>query len=214
MNQATYKEITMISLLSFLILTLSLGSFAQDIIYLNSAEVDVRASEAILVRTSQTPAVVRITFQVPMANSVCQGWSQRTVIVTSGARCGYGQRISGYTTRTVCVRRNPNSGECVNQRVERVPVYQTYPLTCPVTETYCSSYGTVTSYEADRVKIKFKNVVALGGSEVETFLVKARQRRYNGENVVYDITPLETIQTYVIKDRGFLGQDSYVIQPQ
>lgn len=202
------------SMLSLLALTLSLGAFAQERVVLNSKKVSVSGSEAVIVRTNQTPDTVTITFQVPMADSICTQYAERVVVVTSGLQCGYNERITGYTTRTVCIRRNPVSNACVNQRTERIPVVSRYPRSCPVRESYCASYGTATSYESDDVKIKFKNLPALGDSEVETFRVKAKQKRYDGEAVVYEINALETFQEYEIKDRGFLGSDRYVIQPK
>lgn len=203
-------------LIAVLALAFSVGAFAQERVELNSKKISVKSDKALLVRSAKTPSKLEITFLVPMANSVCERYSTRVVVVTSSSQCGYVERSSGYTTRTVCVQRNPRNNQCVRTRTERVPVVSRYPRTCPVTETYCSQYGTTTSYESDKVKIKFKNMPKLGGSEEETFTVKARQRSYDGENVVYDIEPTSTLNgnVYEVKSKGALGYDSYTISPK
>lgn len=191
---------------------LSFSAIAQDKVILNAEEISVNSSEAILVRTAETPSTVRVTFNVPMSESVCEAYGTRMVLVTSGSQCGYDQRVSGYSTRTICTRSNPRNGQCMRTETQRIPMVQSYPRTCMVSETYCSSYGTVTMIEKDEVKIKFKKLPALGGTEEDTFMVKARQKKYSGENVVYDITTLQTVAPYEIKARGILGFDSYVIE--
>lgn len=201
-------------LLSLIVLSVSLSSFAQERVVLSSKKASVAGSDAILVRTNKTPDTVTVTFQVPMANSVCQAYGERTVIVNSGLQCGYNERVTGYTTRTVCVRTNPHNGQCVNSRTERIPVVSRYPRSCPVRETYCASYGTATRFESDDVKIKFKNLPALGDSEEDTIRVTAKQKRYNGGAVVYDIAILQSVSEYEVKDRGLFGSDKYVIQPK
>ncbi len=195
-------------------LALSTISLAQDKVILNAKEITINSSEAIIVRNAQTPKRVKLNFNVAMSQSVCQAYSTRVVVVTSGSQCGYDQVITGYTTRTVCIQYNRQTNQCVRYQTERIPVVQNYPRTCPVTETYCSSYGTITTNEPDQVKIKFKNLPILGGTEEETFLVKARQRSYDGANVVYEIKPLQTTLNYDVKSRGIFGFDSYVIQPK
>lgn len=199
-------------LFSLIALCLSLGAFAQERVVLTSSDITVNGSEAILVRTAQTPDVVEVRFQVPMSDSVCQAYSTRYVTITSASRCGTVERVTGYTTRTVCTRTNPHNGQCLRTETQRIPVVQRYARTCQVSETYCSSYGTVTNYESDKVKIKFKKLPSLGGTEEDTFSVRARQRSYDGENVVYDITPIQTVVPYEVKSKGLFGIDSYVIE--
>jgi len=193
-------------------LTLSVGAFAQERVLLNTKSVSARSTEAVLVRTAQSPEIVEVTFQVPMTDTVCQGYSTRVVMVTSGSQCGYNERVTGYTTRTICTRTNPHNGQCLRSEVQRIPVVQRYARTCQVSETYCSSYAPITRFESDLVKIKFKNLPALGGTEEDTFMVKARQRSRDGENVVYDITAIQTVVPYSIEKKGILGYDSYVIE--
>lgn len=199
-------------LFSLIALCFCMSAFAQERVVLTSSEVTVNGSEAILVRTAQTPETVEVRFQVPMSDSVCQAWSTRYVTVTSGSQCGYAERVTGYTTRTVCVRTNPHNGQCLRTETQRIPVVQRYPRTCQVAETYCSSYGTVTNFESDTVKIKFKKLPALGGTEEDTFSVKARQKSYDGENVVYDIIPMQTVVPYEVTSKGIFGYDLYVIE--
>jgi hypothetical protein len=195
-------------------LLLSLSALAQERVVLNSSQVRVNASAAVLVRTAQTPDVVKVTFMVPMSGSVCQAYSTRYVRVTSSMHCGTVRRVSGYTTRTVCIRRNPHNNECLRTRTEKVPVYSSHPGTCTIPETYCSSYATVTNYEPDEVKFKFKKLPTLGGTEEDLISVRARQRSFDGENVVYDVNVIQSVIPYEVKDRGLFGSDKYVIQPK
>lgn len=66
-------------------------------------------------------------------------------------------------------------------------------------EIYCVQYGTATSMERDSMKIKFKDLPALGDSEYETFSIVATQKRYDSESVVFEIKPLEILREYEIK---------------
>jgi hypothetical protein len=199
-------------LITLIAVMLSIGAFAQERVVVNSKDISINASEAILVRNSETPDIVEVKFQVPMAQQVCQAYSTRVVIVTSASQCGYQERVTGYTTRTICTRTNPINGQCLRTETQRLPIVQRYARSCPVSESYCSSYGTVTNYESDKVRIKFKKLPSLGGTEEDTFSVKARQRSYDGENVVYDITPIQTVVPYNVVKKGILGYDSYVIE--
>jgi hypothetical protein len=74
------------------------------------------------------------------------------------------------------------------------------------------AHAKVTSSEADKVKISFKKLPALGGSEEDSFKVSSRQRSLNSENVVYEITALETVAPYFVLSKGILGYDSYSIE--
>jgi hypothetical protein len=74
----------------------------------------------------------------------------------------------------------------------------------------CVKYEKVTTNEADKVKINFEKLPALGGSEEETFSVKAVQRRVDSENVIYTIT--SSTNSHVVIKKGILGYDSYVIE--
>ncbi len=217
------------NLLAFAILTASVGAFAQERLVLNSKEVSINASSATIVRTSKTADKVEITFQVPMANSICAETRQVLVPRT----CYTQERI--YTIQRVCKDvvvtipappRGPNyrgsnapttrvERRCEDVRVDTGRVRQ-IPYNCSFTTTECARYATVNSTESDKVKIKFKNLPKLGGSEEETFTVTARQRSYDGSNVVYDIKPVSTLNNaeYEVDSKGIFGVDSYVIQPK
>lgn len=201
------KFLTMLVLFSF-----PIASFAQERVLLNEKQIDINSSEAIVVRTADTPKVVKLNFMVPMSKSVCEQYSVRTVLVTSGVQCGYDRRFAGYRRTTTCVATRPNGG-CARTVTSTHPVYQTYPRTCSVQETYCAQYGTITVMEQDQVKIKFKNLSPLAGSEEETFRIKAEQKNYDGENVVYKIEILDAIgSNYEVVKKGLFGFDSYVIR--
>ena len=144
------------------ILSLSVSSFAQDKILLNSETALVNSTEAILVRTALTPEKVTLYFNVPMTRLVC--------------------------TRYVRVRTGRSSS------------------------SRCVAHAKVTSNEADKVKISFKKLPALGGSEEDSFKVSSHQRGLNSENVVYEITALETVAPYFVLSKGILGYDSYSIE--
>ena len=146
------------------ILSLSVSSFAQDKILLNSETALVNSTEAILVRTALTPEKVTLYFNVPMTRLVC--------------------------TRYVRVRNGRSSSS----------------------SSRCVAHAKVTSNEADKVKISFKKLPALGGSEEDSFKVSSHQRGLNSENVVYEITALETVAPYLVLSKGILGYDSYSIE--
>jgi hypothetical protein len=207
-------------LITLIALTLSVGAFAQETVYLTNSNVSVNSSSATLVRTASTPAKVEVTFQVPMANSYCA--EPRTEYVRR--TCHRTETI--YQTRTVCrdVSTAPNSTPngntgpnynppsqtrrvCTEQRVNVGTRQIAYD--CSYTNSYCARYGTDVQTESDKVKIKF-DLPKLGGSEEETFVVSARQRAQDGSNVEYDINPTKEGQT--VKKKGIFGYDSYVIE--
>jgi hypothetical protein len=144
------------------ILSLSVSSFAQDKILLNSATALVNSTQAILIRTALTPEKVTLYFNVPMTRLVC--------------------------TRYVRARTGRSSS------------------------SRCVAHAKVTSNEADKVKISFKKLPVLGGSEEDSFKISSRQRSLNSENVVYEITALETVAPYLVLRKGILGYDSYSIE--
>jgi hypothetical protein len=135
---------------------------AQERVILNSETALINSTEAILVRTAETPDIVKVLFNVPMTRLVC----------TKYVRRGYGRN-----SHMACIR-----------------------------------YAEVTTHEADTVKLSFRKLPSLGGTEEETFLIKARQRRLDGENVVYDMTTLKSTAEYDIIKKGKLGYDSFAIQ--
>lgn len=224
-------------ILALLVLSISVGAVAQEqTVELNSSEVSVNSDRAILVRTSKTPDKVTVTFQVPMASSYCA--DPRTEYIPR--TCHRTEQV--YRTQEVCRNvttttnnapsntprgpryNNPNStssGTTTTTRrvctTERVYVgTRNIAYDCSYYNNYCARYGTDVNTESDKVKIKFKNLPAIGGSEQETFRVAAQQRTKDGTNVVYDINVLSTVENreYEVKSKGIFGVDSYVIQPK
>lgn len=223
-------------LLAMLVLTVSVGAMAQEEItqVLNKKEIDINSDHAILVRTSQTPDKVTLTMQVPMASSYCA--DPRTEYIPR--LCHRTEQV--YRTQEVCrnvttttpstspstprgPRYNGNnpSGSTTTTTTRRVctqeRVYvgtRSVAYDCSYYNNYCARWGTDVRTEADKVKIKFKNLPAIGGSEQETFRIQAKQRSKDGENVVYDITVLSTVEgrEYEVESKGILGFDSYVIK--
>lgn len=69
-----------------------------------------------------------------------------------------------------------------------------------------------TTTEADRIVISFKKAPVLGGSEQDVFKLKAVQRKVDSENVIYDVSAVETVHPYSINKKGILGYDSYSVE--
>jgi hypothetical protein len=149
-------------LLTILALTLSVASYAQERIVMDSETALINSTEATLVRTAETPDKVTVYFNVPMTRNVC--------------------------TRYVRVRRGRS------------------------TSSRCVEYAKVTTNEADKVKISFKNLPAIGGTEEDTFKVISRQRGLDRENVVYEVSTIKTTLPYIIISKGILGYDSYSVE--
>lgn len=198
--------------IALMTMALTLGAFAQEKVELNAKEIIISDSKAIIVRTSKTPSTVKITFMVPMANSICERYETRYELRSSSLHCGDDVIVRRIVSGRECMRIN-RRGDCIewneSYREEIIQV----PRTCMVPETSCAQYGTATTMEDDKMKVTFKKLPALGGSETETFLVAARQKKYNGENVVYDVKPIKTLRPYKVSQRKILGLgfDSYEI---
>ena len=202
------------NIITLIAFALSLSLFAQDKVELNAKNVNINSHEAVVVRTNQTPSTVEINFLVPMDKSICERLETRFVMRTSEVHCGnepYTRRVQVVST---CSRRQSRSNDCVNHQGMWREERHYRPRTCLVSENYCVKYGTVKTIEKDAMKIQFKNLPALADSESETFEIKARQKNYDGENVVYDVKPLETVREYKVTQKRFLGFkiDSYVVE--
>jgi hypothetical protein len=200
--------------IAFLAFALSLSAFAQESVILSSKNESVNAAEAIAVRTNKTPNTVEISFRIPMDNSVCERYETTLTLRTSSLHCGNDYRIRRVTER-VCTRTNPHNKQCLNYENRTREIRTAHARTCMVPTTFCAQYGTATSYKRDTMKIKFKNLPALGDSESETFLISAEQKSYNGSNVVYEVKPLETLREYKVSQKKVLGLfkvDSYVVE--
>lgn len=185
-------------------------SFAQERVMLDRDSLSINSHEAILVRTKDTPNKIEIDMLVPMSEPICERYETRYVLRTSSIHCGV-VRERRVHYENVCVRRHPNGTCAVSRREERV-AYVERARTCQVADTYCAAYGSVTDFERDGVKIKFKNTHPLTDGQEETFLIRARQKVHGGENVVYDIQPLQTTGNYEVDSKGWFGADSYEIR--
>ena len=205
------------NLIALLALTVSVGALAQEKVLLNSKDVRVDTDRAILVRTADTPKKVEVTFQVPMANSVCEDYRTRVIpqmcVRTEQVQTGTRRECRDLviTPSNTSVPRGPRYNPPTRRECYDVAVYTTrqYGYDCSYTESYCARYGTNVSIESDKVKIKF-DLPALAGSEEDAFIVTAKQRTYDGSNVEYDVIPENG--SYEVKKKGILGYDSYVIE--
>lgn len=213
-----------------------MGAMAQERVVLNSKSVKAASDTATLVRTSKTPNTVQVTMRVPMANTFCA--EPRSQYVQRTCQ----NPVAEYREREVCVDttvqvpgtapatprgpryNNPGTATTTHAevrrscRIERVATGRTLyiPYDCSYTNTWCDRYATNVQREDDNVKIKFKNLPALGGTEEETFKITARQRTTDSSNVDYDIAPVKTTEgrQYEVSKKGILGYDSYVIEPK
>lgn len=213
------------NIITLLAFTLSLGAFAQERVILNSSKVDAPSATAILVRTSQTPDKVEVRFNnIQMYGSVCyERYTEtrtcyrnetvrhtrqvcRDVVVTVPDTTPRGPRYNNPSSpRTRTERRR----EC---KPETIVSTRSVPYNCSYTE--CRYKTEPVGFANDKVKIKFKNLPRLGGTEEETFRVTATQNSTNGSNIVYSIIP-ESVShgyQYEVKKKGILGFDSFVIQ--
>lgn len=196
--------------------SLSLSAFAQETtIELNSNKINVATSHANVIRTNKTPDIVKISFSVPMNNTVCERYETRMVLRTSGAYCGYDIITRRIRIGKVCIETNPGNGKCMRwgERYRTETVRR--PRTCLVPETFCAEYGTSTSFIKDTMKIKFNDLPALGDSESETFNISARQKRHGSSDVVYEIIPVQTLREYEVVQKKLLflfKRDFFVVQ--
>jgi hypothetical protein len=191
---------------------LSLGAMANEKVELDSKEVTIKAASAVVVRTSKTPETVKINFLVPMENSVCERYETEYVYRTSGSYCGYDTVRVRVSEGGTCIQRN-RRGDCVRWDEQYREVIEQVPLSCMVPEQSCVQYGTATSYKTNSMKIRFKKLPALGGSETDTFSITSRQKGYDRASVIYDVKPLETLKKYKVEQKKFLGieLDSYEV---
>lgn len=63
------------------------------------------------------------------------------------------------------------------------------------------------------MKIRFKDLPALGDSESETFSITATQKRYDSGSVVFEVKPLETLREYEVNRKKilFIKTDTYEV---
>jgi hypothetical protein len=196
------------------ILLISFASLANaSEVLLNDQKIEIQNSSATVIRNNQTPETVEISFLVPMENSVCERNETRMVLRTSGIDCGYDVYTRTISTGRTCIRMT-SQGQCLKwadtYRTETVR----RPRACMVPETFCAQYGTATTLEKDSMKIRFKNLPALGDSELEKFTIAAKQKSYGGGNVNYEVKALETIREYKVTQKKFLfwKRDFYIVE--
>ena len=224
------------NLFALLVLSVSMEAMAQERVLLNSKSVKVESETATLVRTSKTPNTIEVTMKVPMINNVCV--DPRSEYVQRICQ----NPVAEYREREVCTNttvqvpgtpasnprgpryNNPGSTTTTTTEtrsschIERYPTGRTLyvPYDCSYTNYWCARHEEVVTPEYDKVKIKFKNLPFLGGSEEETFQVTADQRVEDGTNVDYKIVPVQTLgnREYEVVKKGILGFDSFQIQPK
>ena len=181
-------------IIAALALTASVSSFAQERkVLLNEKEV-VTSDSVILVRTADTPKKVFVTFHVPMESSYCAVFFKTKTVSTTCSR----------TDPFTMTKRECDDGVC---RDVTVTLTHTTRYKCdiqePMPEDGCKRWDTAVVIKPHRVKIKFKNMPSLGGTEEQIFQVKARQiinincrtdcrfapPTYDNDKVVFDVVP-------------------------
>ena len=187
--------------LTYCFLFFSMSAMAQETIVANNTKLYPRTQEFILVRNSQSPKKMEIIFQVAMDHQVCVQQGVRYVFKTSGPDCGYDYYERQVPVgQPICVSQD-HTGRCRQWRQEhRIERTQT-PRSCQVQEVYCMRYGTETRMKGDDMTLKFVNLPALGGSEIETFRVSARQKSYDSGSVKFEVEPLQTLRPYKVKKK-------------
>ena len=192
---------------------MSVGAFAQETKILDgSSDFFVAGASATLVRTAQSADKFEVTFQnIAMTRSEAQYET-----VTRPGTCY--RPVQHTQTRTTCTNgprtpQNPSGRSC---HTGQVTTTTQVPYSCMVTSTVYRGQLTIPYTGSDKVKIKFKGLPNLGGSETETFDIVAFQKDSSSSNVIYTITPRSTTNGagYAVEKKGILGYDSYVIEPK
>lgn len=178
---------------------------AGDVV-LNQKNISIEADTATLVRTADSPKVVKIEMKIPMGERVCEEFAYREVF-GSNSSCGYDtyyeQRWNSY-----CVdwRSDPHDrSRCVqwHRRLETHPVQRMRSCYYQVRE--CVHYGTATHFETRRVKLVFRKAAKLEGAEQETFRLSAAQTRIGSSDADFQLQPLETKASYQMKETDLFG---------
>lgn len=200
-----HLSIAVLSLLSSVSAFAATNGDGGDVI-LNAKTVSIAASTATVVRTADTPKVVKVYMQVPMGERVCEETGTRMVFGRNPV-CGY-DTVLRSVWRSYCVRyeRSPRGGtRCVawQRRLETYPVSVMRACDYPV--NYCVRYGTATHFETKKVKLVFRKAKKLSGSEQETFLLSGDQRAVDSSNADFTMKPLDTQATYEVKSSDFFG---------
>lgn len=165
-------------------LVLSFNAFAEEVVSLNSKDISLQSDEAVFARTSETPSVVNITFNVPMYS--CEEYEIREFIKTSRLHCG--------VERQPIVVRDGRGGSRID--------YKKMPRTCIVPLQACAKYSSEVKFQEGTVQINF-NLPVLEGNDAETYSIKAMQQNKHGKNITYSIEPLETATEQVVLRNRF-----------
>ena len=200
-------------LITIVALTLSVGAFAQVTEVLDKSDETVGSSKATLIRTLDTKDKFEVTFQnIPLEFYRCT----QSHVQTRTYACGTTSHQVGTRNVPTCVEYYPGTNRCRRMETRTVPVMRNETRYCTSTDVICDQKQWVTESTNDKVKIKFKNLPDLAGTETESFLVEAFQKDRDFSNVSYRITPISTLNgaTYVVEKKGILGYDSYVIEPK
>lgn len=177
-------------------LVLSSSAFAQDVVSLDANNIIIQNDEAVFVRTSETPSVVNITFNVPIY--ICDHYEIREFVKISRLHCG--------------VERQPivvNDGRG-GTRVD----YKKMPRTCLVPLQVCAKYSPEVKHQKGTVRINF-NLPRLEVNDAETYNIKAKQQNKHGNRIIYSVEPLDTnTETVVLRSRfsRFFRSNVYTIE--
>ena len=171
-------------------LIVSFSAIAQrEVTPVSSKHVAVTGSKAILVRTNETPDMVRLVFKMSIPQKVCKATALQTVTKTSATECGS-------DSKEVRVQRGRNRYETVTRE---------FPRTCQVKQTVCVSEAIELSEEFDTVRVIFRDLPALGDGETDKFVVTAHAQSVETPDFRFSVKPLATALPYRVHQVRFLG---------
>jgi hypothetical protein len=189
--------------LSACVLTLVSSAFAVDVV-LNSDSIELPAGDVRLIRTAETPKKVKLRVPVEMGKRFCAVMGTRVIDGWSGAHCGWDQELRFGCYRDVVYLPGPGG------RLYRTVVKRCYdrlvntPRYCSWEIPECDRYDTEYAIENRRLKLKFKNVEHLEGSQTETYELRARQNHVDGKEAVYDLRAIDVKRPVKIVERDGL----------
>ncbi len=174
-------------------------------VYMDQKHVTIRAANAYLVRTAETPKVVKVEMLVPMGARVCE---ETDDVARFGRHpsCGYDTYWQNrWYNQCVAWGRTRYGTRCV----QWVPHYDSFPVTrmrqCNYTVSECVRYGTATHYANRSVKLVFRKAATLQAGEEEVFHLSGAQTRIGSSDVDFTLTPTETASSYQMKESDFFG---------
>lgn len=200
---------------------------------MNSKHITLTDNSATLIRTSETPNRVKIKLPVELDKLVCveSGYVQHSGIDAS--RCGVypvvryayrDVRILIRASRRECSRVRGNQNEtCVNYpaeyRVDRVryEYLEQVAASCTWEEYECVRKAPRLNSEMRTVTLKFKRLAKLSATETETYELTSLQKRFDGNNVDYNLRAVDTKGDVKIKSRDglfTLFKDVITVKPE